>query len=373
VLTFHSVGVLRVPPANRSIPRSFTDDDDDPPRRALIARFAMIENRAPFESGPGSVGAVLVAAAADQATAKAPVRQGAGAVGWIAAPAVVAAVLGVAYAPNLADLYDTWSNDPNYSHGFLVLPVALLILWRRVHGPDAIPLRPWAWAWMALAVVLVARALSYEWGLEWRETATLPVVLACLTLTLGGWPLLGKVWPAIAFLAFMLPLPPKLNGMLAQPLQHVATVGTCSLLNLTGLWVVPQGNIIFVDDDPLEVAEACNGLSMLMSLAATVAAATALLPMAGWKRVALLLSIVPIALASNILRIAATAWAYHLLGARAGARYAHDVAGWLMMPTALLLVGLELAALSWLIVRDTESDVGPRRRPRPALRPNGAN
>ena len=38
-----------------------------------------------------------------------------------------------------------------------------------------------------------------------------------------------------------------------------------------------------------------------------------------------------------------------------GSKYAHDWAGWLMMPTAMLLVGLELAIISWLII---ESDGG---------------
>lgn len=39
-----------------------------------------------------------------------------------------------------------------------------------------------------------------------------------------------------------------------------------------------------------------------------------------------------------------------LLSAEAGGRFAHDAAGWLMMPIALALVGAELALWSWLIV-----------------------
>lgn len=290
---------------------------------------------------------------------------------WVAL-AVATLALGAAYAPNLVDLYRTWSNDPNYSHGFLVVPIALVILWRRpANGGGMSETKPWAWGWVALAAVLIARGLFYEWGIEWRETATLPLIVVCLTLTLGGWRLLGRVWPAIAFLVFMLPLPPKLNGALAQPLQRVATAGTCALLKLTGLWVVPEGNVILVGKDNLEVAEACNGLSMLMCLAATVAATTALVPMATWKRVALLLSIVPIALVSNILRITATAWAYHLFGSGVGGHYAHDAAGWLMMPVALVLVALELGLLSWLIVKQTVD--GGRFRAGSSFRATGVN
>src|SRR5207248_1580199 len=97
--------------------------------------------------------------------------------------------------------------------------------------------------------------------------------------------------------------------------------------------------------------------SMLMSLSATVAAAASLIPMATWKRVWLLASIIPIALLSNILRISATAWCYYHFGAKMGHDYAHDWAGWLMMPVAMVMVGLELLIMNWLVV---ESEVVER-------------
>jgi exosortase len=259
----------------------------------------------------------------------------------------------------------TWNEEPNYSHGFLVVPVALVIVWRRWVEADPPALTPSWWGWAGLAGMLVVRAVCYERGADWTEKATLLPVIACLTLAAGGWPLLRRVWPAIAFLVFMFDLPLSINSILAQPLQRVATTWSTGLLKLTGLWVVAEGNVILVGGDQLEVAAACNGLSMLMCLAATVAAMTILIPMAVWKRVALFLSIIPIALISNVLRIAATAWCYHLFGAKVGGHFAHDAAGWLMMPVALVLVGLELGLLSWLVIEVEEL---PASRPDHLLR-----
>ena len=54
---------------------------------------------------------------------------------WAVAAATL--VLGLAYAPNLRDLYSTWNDDPNYSHGKLVIPIALFILWRRLSETSA--------------------------------------------------------------------------------------------------------------------------------------------------------------------------------------------------------------------------------------------
>src|SRR6476659_1506473 len=36
-----------------------------------------------------------------------------------------------AYWPTLRDIVSAWSNEPDYSHGFLVVPVALYFLWAR--------------------------------------------------------------------------------------------------------------------------------------------------------------------------------------------------------------------------------------------------
>ena len=95
---------------------------------------------------------------------------------------------------------------------------------------------------------------------------------------------------------------------------------------------------------------------MLMSLSATVVAAASLIPMSLLKRGILLASVVPVALLSNVLRISATAWCYHLFGAKVGSQYAHDAAGWLMMPTAMTLVALELWIVSRLVVEEEEED-----------------
>ncbi len=266
------------------------------------------------------------------------------------AAALVIAVMGWAYAPVFHWLWRAWMDDPNYSHGLLVIPVAGLILWNRLRPPKELPTVPWGAALVLLVVVLAARAFFYERGNQWAEAMTLLPVLGCLALLFGGRDLLIRSWPAIGFLMFMIPLPRALSGLLAGPLQSLATLASSAVLKLSGLWVVVEGNIIFVGKQPLEVETACNGLSMLMCLSATVVAAVLLVPMAAWLRWVLLLSAPPIALASNVLRIVATAWCYHWFGPKVGGQLAHDGAGWLMMPTAVVLVGLELWLINRLVV-----------------------
>jgi exosortase len=220
-------------------------------------------------------------------------------------------------------------------------------------------LAPW-WGWVFLAMVLLLRAGAYERGSEWLENATIIPAIVALTWSFGSWPLLRRVWPAIVFLVFMLPLPQKINNGLALPLQSLAASSSRFLLQLTGMWVIQEGNVINLATahgmDRLDVALACSGLRMLMTMAATVTATVILLPLPRWKQIVLILSIVPIALVSNMARIVATGWCYYLFTGEGARHWAHDWAGWLMMPLALALIGLELGILSWLVPKESEDD-----------------
>jgi exosortase len=277
----------------------------------------------------------------------------------------VVTALVVAYEPSLRLLVGQWSRDPNYQYGFLVVPIAAWIFWDRRGLLDRAKMRPHWWGFLPLAAVVALRFPLFEWNEQYVETATLPLVAACLALALGGWHLLKVALPSLIFLFFMLPLPPSINLLLARPLQTVATLGSVTLLQLLGLPVMAEGNVIIIGATPLEVERACNGLNMLLSFVTLTVAVVILFPRPAWERLLLLLSAVPIALLCNILRIAATAVCYYYLGhettgpdAHDDAAWvlerAHDTAGWFMMPMAMLLVWLELKLFSWVVVEVEE-------------------
>ena len=104
------------------------------------------------------------------------------------------------------------------------------------------------------------------------------------------------------------------------------------MLQLTGMWVIQEGNVINLSTahgmEKLDVALACNGLRMLMTMAATVIAAVIVIPLPSWKRIVLVLSVVPVALVSNMARIVGTGWSYYLFEGVAARHSAHDWAGY---------------------------------------------
>ena len=275
---------------------------------------------------------------------------------------LVLGALIVAYLPSIRMLISQWNRDPNYSYGFFVAPIAGVIFWSRRGMLERSRMSPKWWGFLPLVAVLALRYPLFAWNEQHAETATLPFAAAGLVLALGGWHLLRVALPALVFLFFMLPLPPSVNALLARPLQQLATAGSVSLLQFLGLPVMAEGNVIIIGAMPLEVARACNGLSMLLSFVTLVAAVVILVQRPLPERVILMLSAIPIALVSNIIRITATAIVYYfeihsILGVDVKA-LVHDGAGWMMMPIALGLVWLELRVLSWLFVEMEDVDAG---------------
>lgn len=252
------------------------------------------------------------------------------------------------YGPALLEMAERWKVDPRYSHGFLVPLFSAFLLWYRRDMIQSAPLRP---AWWGLLLVLAGMGLElggvrYHFG--WFEGASLMLALAGLTVLVGGWPALRWAWPAIAFLFFMIPLPYRVERAVGQPLQAAATQASTYILQTIGLPAVAEGNIVLLKDDiRVNVAEACNGLGMLMMFFAYASAAALIVDRPLLDRVLIVLSAAPIAVLANILRISVTGFLYVTSGSKLAQMVYHDLAGWLMMPLALGILWLEL----WLLAK----------------------
>ncbi len=286
--------------------------------------------------------------------------------------ALLGLCLAWSYWPTLGDLADRWAHDPQYSHGYFVPLFSAFLVWRQRDRLAALPGRSSPWG-VALVVLGVAVRLAGAYVfLPWLDAASLLPTLAGLCLLWGGWPAFRICWMALAFLGFMLPLPHRLQTALAQPLQSLATVASVYLLETLGLPAVSRGNIILINDTRIGVVEACNGLSMLVTFFALSAGVALLIRRGVLDRVVVLVSAVPIALVANVLRITITAVLTESAGRAAAGVFFHDLAGWLMMPLGLGLMGLELFILRRLF-QVPPAGAGPETRPRfAAPAPRGA-
>jgi exosortase len=277
--------------------------------------------------------------------------------------AALLAVLIASHWGTIGQMIERWTRDPQYSHGFVVPVFALVVLWSRRKMVERLTWQP-AWLGLGLLVVgAIMRFLAVQSDIEPLDALSLLPTAFGLVLLVGGWSVLGWSWPALAFLAFMIPLPFTIESALALPLRRVAAQMSTFSLQTLGCPAAAEGNIIFIEDIRLGVEEACSGLGMLMTFFALAAALAMIVNAPLHDRLILVASAIPIALLANVIRITATGVAYHLGGQESplAAMIYHDLAGRLMMPMALAMLWLELKFLSHLFVDEPETGPLPIR------------
>ncbi|MCA9051489.1 MAG: exosortase/archaeosortase family protein [Planctomycetaceae bacterium] len=277
----------------------------------------------------------------------------------LAIAAIMVTVCGLwAWWSTLTPMAERWGADPQYSHGFLVPLFALALLYLRRSELAFIEIQP---SWWGLVLLVGGLGLFLASGLlylEWFEQLALIPVAGGLALLLGGWSFFWWTLPAVAFLIFMIPLPFSLESALQSPLRYIGTVSSVYIMQTLGLPALAEGNIIVLGENRIGVAEACSGLRMVMVFLALSAAVAILSDRPIWERMLIFCSALPIALVVNIARIATTGTLYALNKSELARLVFHDLAGWLMMPCALLLLGLETWILRNLFIVESRQPMG---------------
>lgn len=284
--------------------------------------------------------------------------------GW-AVFAIMSALMTWAYMNSMEKVADAWKN-PQYSHGYLIPVFAGLLLYIR-RKPFIENVVPWH-QYLGLGIVVVATIVRIICATTVTMTVDrlmlLPSLLG-LMLIIGGIPALKWSSAPIGFLVFMFPLPRLFEQKLLKPLQACATYISHYALETLGIECYREGNRIVLDSIDMGVVDACSGLRMLTIFGAlSTAIAMILTNRPIWERIVILFSAIPIALAVNSIRITLTGLAYSFLGNEGEVEriinmFAHDLAGWVMMPMALGLLYLEFQILSKIVIEEEPETLSP--------------
>jgi len=251
----------------------------------------------------------------------------------------------------LAKLVHDWINDGNYSHGFLIVPLSLYFVWERRARLRSTPREPSAFG-LVVVIGSLAVLLAGLMGAELFLTRTSIIgVVGGTVLFLFGWRTLRLLTLPILFLVLMIPIPAIILNQVTFPLQLLASqVGEGSLRALN-VPVLREGNVIVLANVSLEVAEACSGIRSLISLLTLGIVYGYFTDARVGVRFLVALSTIPIAIASNGLRVAGTGIAAHYWGPQAAEGFFHTFSGWLMFVVAFCMLFLVTRLIIRLIPR----------------------
>lgn len=247
--------------------------------------------------------------------------------------------------PAFTHAFEVWSTVDEFSFGFLILPTVVgLVWWRRAAlraslGPGSPLGLPVVGASLAVYV------LAHRVGINALAGVAVSPLLWGIVLYLWGWRAGRIVAFPIGFLVFGLGLYRGLLDSVGFMLQGVTAVGAAEATRLLGTAVIRDGLVLRGDQFAFIVAEACSGMSSLVSLLALallwVYVTRGTLP----ARAALIASVLPLVVVANTARVT-------LVLVIAG-RFGQDAAlGFFHIASSLILFGISLAGLmvvSWIV------------------------
>lgn len=262
-----------------------------------------------------------------------------------------------AYWPTLLELIATWDREPDYSHGFLVVPLALVFLWqRRARFPGLNDSGP-RLGMALLGISLTMRFLASRYFMGFLDGWSIVPWVAAVVVLIGGRPLLAWCLPSIGFLVFMVPLPFRVESELSAPLQRVATKLSTLALQLLGQPAFSEGNVILLGENRLEVARACSGLRLFVSTLALAYVYLSIICRPLTDKLALCFAAIPIAIVANAARIVATGLLCEWTAGSWSKQAIHDWAGWMMILLAAALFWLLLVYLGKLFREEEQVDI----------------
>ncbi len=262
--------------------------------------------------------------------------------------ALAALFIGLISYDGLADLVRAWSSHEEYSHGFLIPPIVLFLVWQKKNELEQTPFKG---SWAGLLVLLLGVALFIL-----GELSALFIVIQYafivslygLVLAWLGWKGLRVIWVPLLLLAFAIPLPGFLYNNLSAQLQLISSEIGVWVIRLFGISVYLEGNVIDLGVYKLQVVEACSGLRYLFPLMTLGFIMAYIYEASFWKKMLVFFSTIPITVFMNSFRIGAIGVLVEYWGQEMAEGFLHDFEGWVVFMACLGVLLLEMWVLSFI-------------------------
>jgi exosortase len=265
----------------------------------------------------------------------------------IAALTTIALAIAI-YAPVLWYMVLHWYEVEDYSHGFLIVPLAVYFAWERRDDLRRAEIVPDWWGVVPLALGSLSLAIGRLGTELMNMRVSFVLTLIGLVLLLLGRRVFRVLAFPLLFLFLMVPLPQSLVNVIAFPLQLIAADAAVQVLNLLNIPALREGNIIHLAHAQLFVAEACSGLRSLMALITLGVVFAYFFRKTMAERVIIVLSAIPIAIIVNSFRVALTGILTHRFGQEAAGGVVHETQGLFTFSIAFVLLLGEARLLQWL-------------------------
>ncbi len=260
-------------------------------------------------------------------------------------------ILSAVYYPIYPGLWNDWLSHSNNSHGVLVPLISGYFIWDRRGELSKTKIYNSRIGLLIFVASLIVYLVALLGGVSFVSRLMIVFTLVGTVLSLWGFEVFKVIRFPLFFLLFMVPVPHSIINYIALPLQIFATKISAILIDVVGIPVYREGNMLYFVQTQLEVAEACSGIRSIVALTMLSTIFIYFSRLGKLQNILLLSSAIPIALFANILRVSGIGVLAHFFGGRVARGFMHDFSGIAVFMFGLLILTLEFSILSSLYNR----------------------
>ncbi|MFT5676151.1 MAG: exosortase A [Paraglaciecola sp.] len=170
-------------------------------------------------------------------------------------------VWGWAFGPALFEMYDTWLDSNTYTHGFLIAPISLFLIWEKKIELSNVASKLFWPAMVLLLGIQLFQLMAVLAGVYLFQQIAAYLSLVCIVWWLWGSAKIQVIVFPMFFLIFCIPM----GEELVPWLQQITADLSVWMLQLSSVPIYREGLYLFVPNGAFEVAEACAGIRFLIA------------------------------------------------------------------------------------------------------------
>jgi len=238
-------------------------------------------------------------------------------------------------------LFENWLHNEQLSYGLLIPPIVGYLIWKRKSRFGAASCSWWSPGFVIAGIGCALQILATRNGTLLLSGIAFILTLIGMTSFLWGLGILKICAGPLALLILMVPLPSYVAGQVTWRLQSMASSLSGGILELVGVPVVQDGNLLRLPNYVLEVKQACSGSNSVLSLVALAFVIGLSSGGRWWGRTALVVAAPVLAIGANVIRIVGTGLIARQWGNLAGNESLHAAWGLAAFFTGVLgLLGI---------------------------------
>lgn len=254
-------------------------------------------------------------------------------------PLFTLALFTAAFYPAFSQLVGKWNASDDYTHAFFVVPIICYMVWqKRGQLADS------RGSLVAGLVLCAVSLFFYLLSLQIQVPTIIFLATACtiisIVVLLSGFRALGLLAVPLLLLFMIIPIPNQLFSMATATLQLKVSAASEILINLFGVPIFREGNVLHAPGKTFQVVEACSGIRSLISMT-TLSLIIGYFTLERGPSIGILfLSSIPVALLINVVRVVALVVVYNYLEIDLSVGTPHTVLGVLLFMFGLALLFL---------------------------------